>query len=56
VDVPLDNAKRHLIERDIFAGMEKTREAAAARVEEFDIENGNLIRKRLLKPDIIIVK
>ena len=45
VDVPLDITKRRLIERRIFAGIEKTREAAAARVEENDIENGNLIRK-----------
>jgi hypothetical protein len=45
VDVPPAIAKRRLIERHIFAGIEKIRDVAAARVEENDIENGNLIRK-----------
>jgi pantothenate kinase len=55
LDVPLDIAKRRVIERHIFAGIEKTREAAAARVQENNIENGSLIRKNMLESDIVIV-
>jgi pantothenate kinase len=54
VDVPPETARERLIKRHVLAGIEKTRQAAAARVEENDIRNGELIRARLLLPEVVI--
>lgn len=54
MEVAPDIAKSRLIERHVLAGIEKTIEAAAARVEENDARNGDLIRDKLIKPDLLI--
>jgi pantothenate kinase len=54
VNIPAETAKQRLIERHLRAGIEPTREAAAARAEENDLRNGDLIRTKLIKPDIWI--
>ncbi|KIX95096.1 uncharacterized protein Z520_09012 [Fonsecaea multimorphosa CBS 102226] len=55
VDVPPQIAKRRLIERDVHAGIETSREAAAARVEENDLQNGAVIRSKLIRPDVTFI-
>lgn len=54
VDVPNVVAKQRLIKRHMEAGIESTVEAAAARAESNDLRNGELIRSKLLKPDVVI--
>jgi pantothenate kinase len=53
VDVSSETARSRLIERHLRAGIEINREAAAARVEENDVQNGVLIRSKLIQPDFI---
>lgn len=55
VDVPPHVAKQRLIKRHIEAGIEPSIEMAEARVEDNDLPNGNLIRSKLIKPDITVV-
>lgn len=55
VDVSCEVAKWRLIERHLRAGIETDREAAALRVEENDIENGKLIKSKLVQPDVVIM-
>jgi pantothenate kinase len=53
--VPAEIAKERLIERHVAAGIEKSRQGAAARVEENDIQNGDLIRAKLIEPDVKVI-
>ncbi|KAH8901529.1 P-loop containing nucleoside triphosphate hydrolase protein [Thozetella sp. PMI_491] len=55
VDAPPAAAKERLVARHLQAGIESTREAAAIRAEDNDIPNGNLIRRKLIKPDVTIL-
>ncbi|KAK8093348.1 hypothetical protein PG997_000033 [Apiospora hydei] len=55
VDVPPEIAKERLVLRHLAAGIETSREAAAHRVEENDLPNGDLIRSKLFEPDVRIV-
>lgn len=55
VDVPPDVAKERLVRRHLQAGIEQTWEAAAHRAEENDIPNGQLIRSKLIEPDVRIL-
>jgi pantothenate kinase len=55
VDVLPQIAKRRLIERHVHAGIETSREAAAMRVEDNDLQNGAMIRSKLILPDVIIM-
>ena len=55
MDVPSEIAKQRLVTRHLRAGIETTEEAALARVEENDIQNDNMIRSKLIQPDIVIV-
>ncbi|KAH8658117.1 phosphoribulokinase/uridine kinase [Xylariales sp. PMI_506] len=54
VDVPPDVAKERLVTRHIHAGIESTREGAIIRAEDNDIPNGDLIRSKLIRPDVLI--
>ncbi|KAK3944401.1 putative kinase [Diplogelasinospora grovesii] len=55
VDVSPDVAKERLVRRHLQAGIEQTREAAAHRAEENDMPNGQLIRSKLIEPDVRIL-
>ncbi|KAK8085940.1 hypothetical protein PG994_000914 [Apiospora phragmitis] len=55
VDVPPEVAKERLVLRHLAAGIETSREAAAHRAEENDLPNGDLIRSKLIEPDVRIV-
>jgi pantothenate kinase len=55
VDVPSDIAKQRLVTRHLRAGIETTEEAAVARVEENDLQNAEMIKSKLIQPDIVIV-
>jgi pantothenate kinase len=54
VDVPPSIAKSRLVVRHLRAGIEKDVEAAAQRVEDNDLQNGIMIRSRLIPPDVTI--
>lgn len=54
VSVPRETAKKRLIKRHLAAGIESTIEAAAARAEENDLRNGDLIAKKMIRPDVIV--
>lgn len=54
VDTSAETAKERLIRRHIEAGIETSVEAAAARVESNDLINGELIRMKLIEPDVLI--
>ncbi|KAL3418308.1 nicotinamide riboside kinase [Phlyctema vagabunda] len=54
VSVERQTAKERLIARHIAAGIETNRPAAEARVESNDLRNGDLIRERLIIPNVIV--
>lgn len=43
------------MQRHLAAGIETSREAASLRVEDNDLPNGELVRTKLVKPDIVVV-
>lgn len=56
VDVPsLEVAKERLVQRHLVAGIETSREAASLRVEDNDLPNGELVKTKLVKPDVVVV-
>lgn len=55
VDVPAETARERLVARHLLAGIESCGETAAARAEDNDIPNGDLIRSKLIKPDVRIL-
>jgi pantothenate kinase len=54
VDIPRDVVKQRLAKRHVQAGIESTLEAAELRAEGNDLPNGDLIRQKLIKPDVRI--
>ncbi len=55
VDVQPEVARERLALRHVRAGIEKTMEDAVKRAEGNDLPNGDLIRSRLITPDIRII-
>lgn len=56
VDVPsLEVAKERLVQRHLVAGIETSREAASIRVEDNDLPNGELVKTKLVKPDLVVI-
>ena len=56
VDVPsLEVAKERLVQRHLAAGIETSREAASRRVEDNDLPNGELVKTKLVEPDLVVV-
>ncbi|KAK5725256.1 hypothetical protein LTR17_013125 [Elasticomyces elasticus] len=54
VDTSRHIAKHRIAKRHVNAGIEHTLEAAEQRAEENDLPNGDLIRAKLLSPDVVI--
>jgi pantothenate kinase len=54
VDVPQDVVQERLVQRHLVAGIETSALKAVERVKENDLPNGDLIRKLLITPDVVI--
>ncbi|RFU30152.1 hypothetical protein B7463_g6188, partial [Scytalidium lignicola] len=54
VSISRETAKKRLIKRHIMAGIESTIEAAAVRVEDNDLLNGDLITRKMISPDVVV--
>lgn len=54
VDAAIDEIRNRIANRHVAAGIEDTVKAAIDRANENDIPNGNMIRARLITPDVII--
>jgi pantothenate kinase len=54
VSVPREAAKKRLMNRHVMAGIESTIEGAAARTEENDLLNRDLIIRNMISPDFVI--
>ncbi|KAF2015185.1 nicotinamide riboside kinase [Aaosphaeria arxii CBS 175.79] len=54
VDIPAEVARDRLAKRHLAAGIENSFAQAVARAEANDLPNGDMIRSRLIKPDVII--
>ena len=55
VDTSRHIAKHRIAKRHLNAGIEHTQRAAEERAEENDLPNGDLIRAKLVMPDVVIV-
>ena len=55
VDIDPKVARDRLARRHLNAGIEKTLKNAIARAEDNDLPNGDLIRSKLVKPDVRVV-
>jgi pantothenate kinase len=54
VDADREVVKLRLAQRHLLAGIETSELAAKQRAEENDLPNGDLIRKMLIAPDVVI--
>ena len=54
VDAPRELVRLRLARRHMAAGIEKDVKAALLRAEENDLPNGDLIRRKLIEPDVVI--
>jgi pantothenate kinase len=54
VDVPRDVVQERLVQRHLVAGIETSALKAVERVKENDLPNGDLIRKLLITPDVVL--
>lgn len=55
MDVLPEVALGRLVKRHLQAGIETSAQAALLRAQDNDVPNGDLIRKRLMEPDVRIL-
>jgi pantothenate kinase len=53
--MPRELVRERIVQRHLAAGIETSREAAILRAEDNDLPNGDLIRSKLIEPDVRII-